>query len=196
MKNITYLLLLSAAFAGSINAMEKETAVQGDPFDQMIEFKELKKKHKVEWLNFMADSASQKYKLLADHATKTFDFKIAKVKEWKNFTSTDMNARTELKRKNLLEAVKFHDEQAKQMSDFCMKKFEEARKIAQKHKEEMNAFKQKIGIMPAETKEEMKTEKPEETMTAEAAVEVMDIEIPAAQDEPEAEPMIGDMPSA
>jgi hypothetical protein len=140
------LIALMAATAAPIALKAQNEA------EYLAEFIQLKDKHKSDWFNYRGNSYQEKFQLMAKNHKQWADYKIAANNDWKNLT--DLSQKDAIFKKHLEQAVAIYEQQTQAWRQYWDGKDEAARALADRHKNELNAFKIKSGLAPAEVEEE------------------------------------------
>lgn len=142
MKKFLLGLLLAATSVVTVSVLAQNEA------EYLAEFIKLKDSHKSDWFNYRGNSYQEKFQLMAKNHKQWADYKIAANNDWKNLT--DLSQKDAIFKKHLEQAVAIYEQQTQAWRQYWDGKDEAARALADRHKNELNAFKIKSGLAPAE----------------------------------------------
>ncbi|BDC34908.1 hypothetical protein Noda2021_08660 [Candidatus Dependentiae bacterium Noda2021] len=142
MKKFLFGLLLAVASIITVNVLAQNEA------EYLAEFIKLKDSHKSDWFNYRGSQAQEKTQLMARNHSQWADFKIEANNDWKNLS--DISQKDEIFKKQLEKAVAIYEQQTQAWQQYWDGKDEAARQLAQRHKQELQTFKVKSGLAPAE----------------------------------------------
>lgn len=145
MKKLLTVALLAAIVAPLAIKAQNEA-------EYLAEFIRLKDKHKSDWFSYKGNSYQEKFQLMAKNHKQWADYKIAANNDWKNLT--DLSQKDAIFKKHLEQAVAIYEEQTQAWRQYWNGKDEAARQLADRHDNELKAFKIKSGLAPAEVDEE------------------------------------------
>jgi hypothetical protein len=109
-----------------------------------IEFNTMEKGHKNDWFNFMETNVGHKVKLLKGQHNDWVDFRNHQIKEYEKMDDCSKDAKETHLDKKLHKAIALHEKHVKQWEKLTDDRYDETKKLCEKHKKELMNFKDKL----------------------------------------------------
>ncbi len=158
MKKFTLLALSALAFTAVSSALAITPEAQ-----QLIDFKQMVGKQKVDWLHWAGKTDKAKYDLLAKEHDEWFKFGIDNMKKFDAMTNPADKA--PMMKEKLKNAVALDEKNKNEMEAFWKNVSEEARKMCDEQRAQLQKFKVNAGLAVEAPQEAMKTTPMEKMMS-------------------------------
>ncbi len=137
MKNKIFVLL-----AVAISTVFAAKTVVKSPGDQLIKFHEMEEAHKLDWFGFMRRNNDAKSMLLEQQKKDWVAFRKGQIKSLEGLTDLSQ-INTHLK-SELRSAIALHEKHVAAWEKWATTHHEEAKKLAAKHRDQLEAFKKTL----------------------------------------------------
>lgn len=134
-------VIITLVFTGQMvtQALERQADSSGSSFEKLIEFNKLAAQQKADWLNYMADAATNKVALINKEHQEWSDFHIQQLNKLNGLIDWSVEAKEAFFKEKLEAAIKLYKEHISAWEQFAKNEQDTAKKLCDKHKADFAA---------------------------------------------------------